>query len=707
MAVWLEIPKEEITLTEIGQISERMDKFFLRYWDGESKPNYWQLEIRGGEDKYERDRQKIHKELYNQLEKLRNDKKVVLEAISQKNDSLKDFPFFQDDKEVVLEAVKKDGYALRFASEELRDDEEVVLEAVKNDAFAFSYVSERLKDNKEIVLTTVKKYGRAFSGASERLRDDKELVLVAIEKDAFAFSFASERLKDDKEVVLAAVEKDRYVLRFASERLQKEILENQKQESNPTQQQEPKISLHNEFEKQIPDKMRLKYSDILEDGSLYWITQEIFSAKDVIEFQKALKESPLEKAYITARDFSDHYKFQEDIQKNIFVEITPNHINIDNYLSNIENRNLQSSLGANIREQREIIEKHNEINQNQEKNSMNEKIESLIGIVANNKEDENVGHKVKLFNDLSDTDKVFFKENATNIAIEQIEELQEGISNAEKESITAKFNTFFKQVEEAPKLNNEKEQVLSYLKNQMMYLGFGQDKNLHNQLEKGIEEAKNGEKFQISTPYDKVQEGNTANFTINFHKSSENAVYLNSFKAVLKDGNTGEERTHLFGVNNFTAKEAINLLEGRAVKTQFTNKETQQKNDVFVRLKMNEPKNEFGNYQMQMFSKNYGINTADIVNKSQLVFSGENAEKIKDFVIKSLEKGNIVNVRFKDDNNKEMNGKAIFNPQYKTINLYDEQMNRVNTNKPIKGLEVDLQQDKNNVREQSRVRSHH
>ena len=657
MAVWLEIPKEEITLTEIGQISERMDKFFLRYWDGESKPNYWQLEIRGGEDKYERDRQKIHKELYNQLEKLRNDKKVVLEAISQKNDSLKDFPFFQDDKEVVLEAVKKDGYALRFASEELRDDEEVVLEAVKNDAFAFSYVSERLKDNKEIVLTTVKKYGRAFSGASERL--------------------------------------------------QKEILENQKQESNPTQQQEPKISLHNEFEKQIPDKMRLKYSDILEDGSLYWITQEIFSAKDVIEFQKALKESPLEKAYVTARDFSDHYKFQEDIQKNIFVEITPNHINIDNYLSNVENRNLQSSLGANIREQREIIEKHNEINQNQEKNSMNEKIESLIGIVANNKEDENVGHKVKLFNDLSDTDKVFFKENATNIAIERIEELQEGISNAEKESITAKFNTFFKQIQETPKLNNEREQVLSYLKNQMMYLGFGQDKNLHNQLEKGIEETKNGEKFQISTPYDKVQEGNTANFTINFHKSSENAVYLNSFKAVLKDGNTGEERTHLFGVNNFTAKEAINLLEGRAVKTQFTNKETQQKNDVFVRLKMNEPKNEFGNYQMQMFSKNYGINTADIVNKSQLVFSGENAEKIKDFVIKSLEKGNIVNVRFKDDNNKEMNGKAIFNPQYKTINLYDEQMNRVNTNKPIKGLEVDLQQDKNNVREQSRVRSHH
>lgn len=34
-------------------------------------------------------------------------------------------------KEVVLEAVKEDGYALRYASEELQNDKEVVLEAVK------------------------------------------------------------------------------------------------------------------------------------------------------------------------------------------------------------------------------------------------------------------------------------------------------------------------------------------------------------------------------------------------------------------------------------------------------------------------------------------------------------------------------------------------------------------------------------------------
>lgn len=339
--------------------------------------------------------------------------------------------------------------------------------------------------------------------------------------------------------------------------------------------------------------------------------------------------------------------------------------------------------------------------------NISNKIESLIGLVANNKEDENLGHKTKLFNELTDDEKAFFKKNAKQIAVESISEIQEGISEAEKTNIEQKFDAFFKQMGEKPKRNYEQQEVIDYLKKQLMYLGFGQDEKLHQQLEKSVLETPNGTKFQINTPYEKVSEGNEAHFSINFSKSEQGGVYLNSFTGVLKDGNTGEERNHTFGANKFTAKESINLLEGRSVKAQFTNKFTNELDDVFVKLKLKEDKNEFGNYQMQMYNKNYGINTADIVNKSQLIFEGENAEKTKEMVIKSLEKGNVVNVKFKDENNKEMQGKAVFNPQYKTINLYDMQMNRVNTNKPIKGLEVDNQHEKNNVREQSRGRSPH
>ena len=38
-----------------------------------------------------------------------------------------------NDREILLEAVKKDGSALRYASEELKNDREIVLEAVKAD----------------------------------------------------------------------------------------------------------------------------------------------------------------------------------------------------------------------------------------------------------------------------------------------------------------------------------------------------------------------------------------------------------------------------------------------------------------------------------------------------------------------------------------------------------------------------------------------
>ena len=48
-------------------------------------------------------------------------------------------------KEEVLEAVKQEGFALRFASDELRGDREVVLEAVKQDGDALEFASEELR----------------------------------------------------------------------------------------------------------------------------------------------------------------------------------------------------------------------------------------------------------------------------------------------------------------------------------------------------------------------------------------------------------------------------------------------------------------------------------------------------------------------------------------------------------------------------------
>ena len=60
----------------------------------------------------------------------------------------------------------------------------------------------------------------------------------------------------------------------------------------------------------------------------------------------------------------------------------------------------------------------------------------------------------------------------------------------------------------------------------------------------------------------------------------------------------------------------------------------------------------------------------------------------------------MVKVKFEQDGN-VTEAKAVLNPQYKNLNLYDNDMNRINTNKPLEGLEQDNKHEKNNVREQS------
>ena len=54
---------------------------------------------------------------------------------------------------------------------------------------------------------------------------------------------------------------------------------------------------------------------------------------------------------------------------------------------------------------------------------------------------------------------------------------------------------------------------------------------------------------------------------------------------------------------------------------------------------------------------------------------------------------------------KLIEGKAFLNPQYKTLNLYDNNMNRINTNKPLQGLEQEYAHEKGKIRQQSNSRS--
>ncbi|MCZ2084575.1 MAG: hypothetical protein LC112_09915, partial [Flavobacteriales bacterium] len=86
-----------------------------------------------------------------------------------------------------------------------------------------------------------------------------------------------------------------------------------------------------------------------------------------------------------------------------------------------------------------------------------------------------------------------------------------------------------------------------------------------------------------------------------------------------------------------------------------------------------------------------------IVEKSNLIFD---KPEYRESTIKSLEKGNVVKVKFEIDD-QVVEGKAVLNPQYKNLSIYDQDMNRINTNKPLEGLDNDNKHDKSNVKEQS------
>lgn len=218
---------------------------------------------------------------------------------------------------------------------------------------------------------------------------------------------------------------------------------------------------------------------------------------------------------------------------------------------------------------------------------------------------------------------------------------------------------------------------VDYLKNQLKYLGFGEDEKLHKDLMEGI--ASQEDKFTIQTTSDKVMKGNSVVFDLEFNRSKQGKVFFNSFQGKLTN-RKNEERTQNFNTAfGVTAKEAINLLEGRAVRKKMVSKENREPYFAFIKLNFNENKNQYGNYNLEVYGRNYGVDVNSIMDKSNLVFKDA---KEREYTKNHLEKGNITNVVFKKDN-AEMKGFAVLNPQYKMLNLYDENMTRVNTNKPL------------------------
>lgn len=261
------------------------------------------------------------------------------------------------------------------------------------------------------------------------------------------------------------------------------------------------------------------------------------------------------------------------------------------------------------------------------------------------------------------------------------------------------------QAQSSPQLSQQQFSQLTYLKNQVKYLGLGEDAKLHKDLENAIlsPETKVTVRAEYNYP-DRLMKGNTATFDLNLTKTEQGGLFLNSYRANLTTKN-GEERSQTFKVqkeNSITAKEAINLLEGRSVKIDHdvVDKETGEfsRTESFIKLNMKEPKTDYGNYKYEWYNKNaYGVDIDNIMQKSNLTFANDiERERTK----KHLEKGNITQVTFQQEN-RQIQGFAVLNPQWKMLNLYDSAMNRVTIQNQLVKPEVTQSQQKNNVPEHS------
>jgi len=213
------------------------------------------------------------------------------------------------------------------------------------------------------------------------------------------------------------------------------------------------------------------------------------------------------------------------------------------------------------------------------------------------------------------------------------------------------------------------EQNFEYLKDNIKYMGFGE--KLNEQLENNLQQGKDDFQLNFRTEVNKKP----FEASLHFRKSDNSDMYFfNSYNASLQKSN-GEKVDQLFYLNKgkgVTAKEAYNMLEGRSVLKDLTNRDNVHYK-AWIQIDF-ENKDKNNNHEIKQFHENYGFDLKAAVSKFA-VTDLNNAENEK-ALMQSLQKGNIQFVTIeKDGAAHKMFMEA--NPQFKTLNLYDGQMKRV------------------------------
>jgi hypothetical protein len=208
-----------------------------------------------------------------------------------------------------------------------------------------------------------------------------------------------------------------------------------------------------------------------------------------------------------------------------------------------------------------------------------------------------------------------------------------------------------------------------FLKNQVKYSGFGE--GLDEVLKESIQ--KQQPEFTLNASHTFGKDDVTAKLYFRKPEGSDH-YFFNKYdiSAGSEFDATNAQTFYIGKENNFTLKEAFNLISGRAVNKDMINRE-QQPYNAWVQLDFHNT-DDNGKFKMKYFNENYGYDLNDAISKHPLK-ELENPEE-KASLIESLKKGNRQSVTFVFDGVEKKQYLAA-NPQYKSVTVYDSNFKRV------------------------------
>ncbi|WP_418501850.1 hypothetical protein [Flagellimonas sp.] len=213
---------------------------------------------------------------------------------------------------------------------------------------------------------------------------------------------------------------------------------------------------------------------------------------------------------------------------------------------------------------------------------------------------------------------------------------------------------------------------VDYLKEQVMYAGYGD--TFHKELEARIKEQPEEFNLQYETNFGNDKVVSELNFSRSNREDSD-FYFFNSHKLELtREGEpVMKQQFNIYNGSNITLKEAYNLMCGRAVNKTLRNKEGELYN-TWIQLDFKHT-DKYGNYLQQKYNEGYGYDVEVALQKYPI--SEMENPMYKTNLVESLKKGNPGRATLTGPDGQEQKVYLVANPKFKSVTLYDTNMERI------------------------------